>query len=122
VTGFNQFRNATTEDIQADPHRYGAPTLEEFQRNKQKYIRNKLQDLLECVEAGSVHDKKTRRCRFEIGTQRFRSPEQVEKYVLENGIDLDENFIPVKINQGGHDEWLVRFLTKEEWQKRQAWR
>lgn len=65
ATGISNFENATIEDIQANPSKYGAPTFAEFRANPDRY-RKKREHAYVQIDQGA-----TGKLTYWISTQKY---------------------------------------------------
>lgn len=104
----------TIEDLVNDPHRFGLPTLEEFQRNPD-YWREKFNGRwdakLASADAGSkVLGRVVSRQVWEVAGQRTDKPEVAERLAVENGINLrsgEYDLQPELIPEGGGKAYVL---------------
>jgi hypothetical protein len=114
--------DTTLEDLFDNPAKYGAPSFTEFSKQKEKYMGSE-SEAFEQVDKGSLIFKKgLRKFRFEILGYRCKTLEEVERICREQGIniralDFQPEFIPLG---GGEAEMLVRFVSKDERDQRNA--
>ena len=114
----NYFENATLDDVYQNPHKFGAPTFEEFLKNREYYV-GKEDEILETVERGSNTLGQvviTQKYQIEIDGNVYpcRTLYEVEKIAKNEGIKLTALEIrPELINEGGLKAvLLVRFRKK----------
>jgi hypothetical protein len=114
----------STDDIYENPADYGAPTFEEFKRNREKYM-GRDDDALASVSAGGeVSNRFTNKHIYEIEGYRCKSLEEVERVAREQGIPLRSlDFRAMLIPQGaGKGNLLIKFVSSEEIKKRGNYR
>jgi len=119
----DKFHGISTDDIAQNPHKYGAPTFEEFKRNREKYI-GRWDDGFSQIERGPDRFRKDlRKIHYEIEGVRCKTLEEVEKRAAEMGINLNtEKYQPEMIPQGGGKyELLVKFVSTDERKRRREW-
>ncbi len=108
------------QDLIRNPSKFGAPTFEDFKRNRSKYLGHE-EDTLRSADIGSIVFKKgLKKYRYELEGYRCQSLEEVERVAKSQGIALSDldyrpEFIPLG---GGQAEMLVKFISKHERQKR----
>jgi len=113
--------NLTIDDIMQDPHKFGAPTFDEYCRDRDKY-QGRWDDTFSAIDQGSrlgLQNHLTR-MKYEIDGIRCDSLEEVEKRAIDLGLDLsiamtngDLSFHPEVQDQGGQRcEIMVRFFSK----------
>jgi hypothetical protein len=105
--------------------KHGLPTFAEFSKNPKKYLGHS-EELFESADAGSHILRKSnvvKRHRYEILGYRVNTLEEVQKIVLENGIDPQALDMRPQLEPlgGGQCDILVRFTTKEQRDKRAGW-
>lgn len=111
------------DEIIQNPNKFGAPTFEEFKRNKSKYV-GRDDDSLAIVDKGSNN-----LCRvvenqiYEIEGFRCKTLEEVERIAGDYGIPLRElDYRPELIPQGGGKaKMLIKFVSKLDREKRATW-
>lgn len=120
----SKFAQSGMEDILKDPEAFGAPTFEQFKKNREKYM-GRDDETLALVDRGShnlkrVVDKYT----YEIEGFRCDTLEKVEQIAADYGIALRElDYRPELIPQGGGKaKMLIKFISKEDREKRALWR
>ncbi len=106
----------STDDIYEDPHAYGAPTLEEFKRNKEKYLGRDDEALSSVSKGGEISNNFTQKHVYEIEGYRCKTLEEVERVALSQGIPLRSlDFRAILIPQGaGKGNLLIKFISKDE--------
>jgi hypothetical protein len=101
----------------------GAPTFEEFKRNREKYL-GKDDDHFGRIDKGSVMLKRQeQRHIYEIEGHRCKSLEEVERVANDFGVKIKElDYRPEIIPQSGHKcDILVKFIPKYVRDRRQSW-
>ena len=121
------WKDATFEDIQANPEKYGAPTFEQFKANRDKWL-GRWDDKFAEVDRGSQMaglGRMIKKYKFEVGGRQCKSLEECERIATEMGIDLRSKEYDYKaeiIPQGGGTcDVLVKFMSKDERERRQNW-
>lgn len=104
------------DDIYDNPHDFGAPTLEEFAKNREKWMGRDDDALISVTEGGQGIKKDYRRHQYEIEGYRCRTLEEVERIARSQGIAIrDLDYRAILIDQGcGKNDVLVKFMKKEE--------
>jgi hypothetical protein len=108
------FANATLEDIAKDPRKYGAPTYEEYVRNRSRY-QAQTANLFDVADNGTSNLKMVLKgYRYEIDGYKCDTLEEVERVAKSQGYsEEDLEMLPEVIPLGGG--WcdiLVRFRHK----------
>lgn len=109
----------TLAEVAADPTKYGAPTPEEFMRNREKYTVRK-DHLLAAADDGSKLEGLKRRLGttyWEIDGYRMDTPEQIERYCKDEGLNpgTDLDFRPYLIEGvSGKIDVVNRFHRKKK--------
>lgn len=114
-TNENPFLNATLEEITLDPAKFGAPTFDEFVRNRERYI-GRQDDLAIQVDKGSFMFKKDIDYRYYIEGYRCDSLESVESTANSMGLNWGQMEISPEWREGisGRTEMHVHFHKKRE--------
>ena len=89
----SKFKDATLDDVYANPKNFGAPTLEEFMANPDRF-RNRQDHLLAIADDGSKLEGLKKRLgviRWEIDGYTMDNPEQIERYCKDEGIDMEKD-------------------------------
>lgn len=111
------------EELLENPNKFGAPTFDEFVANREKYI-GRDDDRFSEADRGSSHLKSVvQRHVYEIEGYRCKTLEEVEKVARNQGINLRElDYRPEVIPLGGGKcDLLVKFISKDEREKRSNW-
>lgn len=100
----------------------GAPTFEEFCKNRDKYIPNEEDQVLSSIDNGSHLLKRyEKKYKFEIAGFRTESLTEAQKIARDYNIPV-KNFTAEIIPQGGGKcDYLVKFVSPEERQRRSNW-
>lgn len=111
------------DDIYDNPHDFGAPTLEEFAKNREKWMGRDDDALISVTEGGQGIKKDYRRHQYEIEGYRCRTLEEVERIARSQGIPLRElDYRATLIDTGsGKNDVLVKFISKKERETRAKW-
>lgn len=115
--------NAQMNDLMRDPKSFGAPTFEEFKRNREKYVGRDDDKITQVDKGSSFHHKIIDKYEYEIEGYRCKSLEEVERVAAEQGIALRElDYRPEFIPQGGGKANMrVKFVSKSDRVRREAW-
>jgi hypothetical protein len=112
------------DDVYENPADYGAPTFEEFKRNREKYM-GRDDDALASVSAGGeVSNRFTQKHVYEIEGYRCKTLEEVERIASQQGIPLRSlDFRAMLIPQGaGKGNLLIKFVSSDERKRRESYR
>ena len=111
------------DDIAANPEKYGAPTFEDFCRNRDKYIARDDSSLADVDNGSNRLGRIAKKYIYEIEGYRCKTLEEVEKVAACQGIPLKElDYRPVLIPQGGGEAtMLVKFISRNEKVRRDSW-
>lgn len=122
IQGATKFQNATVDDIYKNPTSFGAPTFEEFKKNREKYI-GRDDESLSQVEKGSSLLTDVQRHIYEIEGYRCKTIEEVEKIASSQGIPLKSlDYRPQLIKLGGGKyDMLIKFVSKHERERRDSY-
>lgn len=117
------FSNVDINDLAENPEKFGAPTFEQFKKNREKYL-GKDDSTLAIVDKGSnnlsgILEKYV----YEIEGFRCKNLEEVERIAGDYGINLrDLDYRPELIPQGGGKaKMLIKFVSKADREKRSLW-
>jgi hypothetical protein len=116
-------KGQTLDEIVRDLTKYGFPTFEQFNKNPEKWL-GRDDDALASVDVGSHNLRKiAKKYKFEIEGYRCKSLEEIQRVANSLGIkDKDLDYKPELIPLGGGDcEILVKFVSKQERQRRDKW-
>ena len=107
-----------------NPEDFGLPTIEEFAKNKEKYLGREDDRLIEVERGSQTMRKSVSRHIYEVEGYRCKTLEEVEKIAKEQGIPLRElDYRPQVIQAGaGKFDLIVRFVSKSQREKRNKWR
>lgn len=83
-------RPFTIDDIMADPHRFGAPTFEEFIKNPKRWRKNPDGQMIALTEGPQNFRKDLKKIRFFVHGCEIDSEEAVEKMLLDHGYSLED--------------------------------
>jgi hypothetical protein len=103
----------------------GAPSFEEFARNKEKYL-GRDDEKLSQADIGSHRLRNSNLVKkhvYEIAGRRCKNLEEVEREANNLGINMkDLDYRPEVIPLGGgHCDVLVKFVSKHERERRANW-
>lgn len=116
--------NLTVQDIMENPSAFGAPTFDEFKRNREKWI-GREDELLGYVDSGSgLLQSVVRRYKYSFipivmglrGREiSCKGLEEVERMAIEHGTRLKDLDISPNMEQDGGGKYLVhvRFFAKK---------
>ena len=110
------FSDTTPEEIMADPHKYGLPTLEEWPRYRENYIKS-LNSEFALIDKGGNNTKHLyRKVKFRYGLYAADSLEEMEKILNNEGLKInDVEWKPeFTDNLGGKSDVTVFFVKKEK--------
>lgn len=120
----SKFMDGSMDDILLNPEKYGAPTFEQFKKNRDKYLGSEDQTLA-TVDKGSHNlNRVVNKYTYEIEGFRCDSLEKVEQIAADYGIPLRSlDYRPELIPQGGGKaKMLIKFVSKEDREKRALWK
>ena len=109
------------EDLEQNPNKYGMPTLDEFSRNREKYM-GREDDEIAAIDAGDP----ALGCRQKYYVEHYRvdSLEQAQRIALDMGLNLFHDFIvdpQLRTDSGGGFYNEVRFRSKRSIAERESW-
>lgn len=104
------------EELVRDPHKFGAPTFEEFKRNREKWLGRDDETLASAEKGSQTLREVVNRYIYEVEGYRCKSLEEVERVAASQGIPLKElDYRPQVIPQGGGKwECVIKFVSKNE--------
>lgn len=109
------------EDMMMDPRKFGAPTFEEFKRNRQKYL-GRSDDTLSSIDKGSQNlARYVKKHVYEIAGHRCKTLEEVERIARDYNIPLGEFRAECLPLGGGKCDILVKFISQDERDRRASW-
>ncbi len=120
----NKLHTLTTNQILDDPRSVGLPTFDEFVKNPEILL-GKEDEILQRVDVGTQNDRgNTKKITYEIYGYQCKTLHEVERVARNMGINLREiEYIPVKERgSAGKYEFKVIFMSKQDYDKRKAWR
>lgn len=84
---FDKFQDATVEDILQDPNKFGAPTLEQFKQNREKYL-GRADHWFQAVDKGSsALSRRVKKHIYKLKGYRVESLEKLEQIAESMGLD-----------------------------------
>jgi len=86
----NPLASLTIEDIAKDPHRYGAPTFEEFARHRAKHVPREDAQMIALTEGPQHARKHLKRIRYFMNGLELDSEESVEVALKDHGYSLED--------------------------------
>ena len=120
----SKLNEAEMQDIASNPHSFGAPTFEEFKKNREKYLLTHDQ-VFANIDKGSHNLAKVLESRYEYEIEGFRCKtlEEVERIAGDYGIPMNGlDYRPELLPQGGGKaKMLIKFVSKFEREKRNLW-
>lgn len=105
----------SVEDVLANPHKYGFPTIQEFAANPDKYRESLSKRLARVDQSSAVFKNSLERQTYKIAGFKVKTLEEVERIAREEGINLaDCNFAPQVLpgSMPGKVEIMVEFKVK----------
>ncbi len=116
-----KFIGSSIEDLIRNPSAFGAPTFEEFSRNREKWV-GREDDKFSNVDRGSqILGKVAKKHVYEIEGFRCKTLEEVERVARQQGIPIKDleyraQLIPLG---GGTADILIKFMSKTEFNSRE---
>lgn len=116
----NKISGASLSDLKNNPEKYGLPTFEQFVKNRNRYQTGlSEQETLANIDNGSQNLRGiVRRYIFEVEGYQFKTLEAAERACKDMGIPVDTFVAEVLPTVGGGGEIKVKFMSREEKQKR----
>jgi hypothetical protein len=114
------------KDFDIDPgeelRAMGAPTFQEFKKNRERWV-GRPDDKLAEVDKGGKINRTTQKHIYEIEGFRCKSLEEVERVARSQGIPIkDLDYKPEVMPNAGHKhDLLVKFMPKSERDRRKDW-
>ena len=121
--GMSWTPDTTLDDVLENPNKFGAPTFEEFKRNREKYL-GREDDKLAFADRGStILRRDIKKHIYEIEGYRCKTLEEVERVASSQGIPLKQlDYKPELIQCGaGKYDVIVKFVPDKERSKRESW-
>lgn len=84
--------DTTQDDLMADPHAYGLPTFEEFQKSPRQW-RHRADQSMAALDAGFAANnlqKMLKKMKFKINGKSVPSLEYAERAILDHGYTLED--------------------------------
>ena len=124
MTGVSaKMENVTFEEFSSNPEAYGFPSFERYQKERDKFVGHE-EEILASADKGSTNLSRTvSRHVYEIEGYRCKNLEEVERIAKSQGIDLRAlDYRPELIQAGaGKFDIIVKFISKNDREKRKAW-
>lgn len=105
-------RNKSVQEIALDPKKFGAPTFEEFKKNREKYVGGPVRgsETLGIVDKGtSMLAKYVKRHKYEIAGRRVDTLEEVERIAHDYNIPIEKFTAECLPLGGGKCDFLIKF-------------
>lgn len=102
------------QDILDNPKKFGLPTYEEFSKNPDKWKAAKNDLLAQADESSKTHLKKLiRKQHYEFNGYQFKTLEQVERAILDHGLEVSQcEMYPQVIPDGDKCDIVIEFRSK----------
>jgi len=85
----SKFQHAQLDDIIADPHKFGAPTFEEFAAMREKYLGRDDDAMIAITDGPKKFRKDLKKIKFQVHGLDMKE-EQVEKALGDHGYSLSD--------------------------------
>lgn len=114
----HNFKEVTIEDIEADPHKFGAPSFEEFCADPDRY-RMRKDHLLAISDNGPQLEglkKRLGKRRWEMDGYEFRCLEHVQNYCNSEGLDIEHDIEIqpyLREGSGGKIDLITKFVRTQ---------
>lgn len=109
------FVDATIDDVLADPAKFGAPSFDDFKKNREKY-KGRDDDQLASADKGSTAlNRHVRKHYYELNGHRTTKIEELERIARNEGYTLKELvFKPelIPLGEGEKCDIVIRFESK----------
>ena len=114
MTSKSELSDASLEDILNNPHKYGVPTFEEFQKNPDAYRTSKTFQLDSASNGSILLNSLIKSQTYELDGYKCKSLEEVEKVALNQGIRLDDLIMEPELEKDTAGKLIcrVKFTTK----------
>ena len=111
------------QELTTNPNKFGMPTFDEYVRNRDKYIGSEEETLASADRGSTALNRTVKRHVYEVEGYRCKSLEEVERIARSQGIDLRKlDYRPQLVQAGaGKYDVIVRFVSKDDREKREAW-
>lgn len=118
-----KLEDATWEEFSADPERFGFPSLERWQKDREKYLGSADEILASADKGSELLSRTVKRHIYELEGYRCKNLEEVERVAREQGINLKQlDYRPQLVQAGaGKFDVIVRFVSKNMREKRDQW-
>lgn len=118
-----KLEDATWEEFQADPEKFGFPSLERWQKERERYLGREDEILASADNGSDLLRRSVRRHVYELEGYRCKNLEEVERVAREQGINLKAlDYRPQVVQAGaGKYDIIVRFVARSDREKRKAW-
>lgn len=120
----DKIEDATWEEFSANPERFGFPSFDRWEKEREKYL-GKDDEILASADKGSeLLSRSVKRHIYELEGYRCKNLEEVERVAREQGINLKGlDYRPQLVQAGaGKYDVIVRFVSKTDRQKRDDWK
>lgn len=111
------FKDATLEDIAADPKKYGAPTFEEYLKHGSSIMNFNTEDgKMGLLDKGTqILRPHLRKIIYIVGGVKCKNPEMAQRVAADKNIDL-RKYAPEMVDVGGgkHDIHLIFNTEKQQ--------
>lgn len=119
----DNLEDATWEELSANPEKFGLPSFDRWAAEREKFM-GRDDDILASADKGSTTlSRSVQRHIYEIEGYRCKNLEEVERVAKEQGINLRGlDYRPQLIQAGaGKYDIIVRFVAKDDREKRKQW-
>ena len=118
-----KIEDATWEEFSTNPEAFGFPSLERWKTEREKYLGREDDTLASADKGSTLLSKSVKRHVYEIEGYRCKNLEEVERVAREQGINLKAlDYRPQLVQAGaGKYDIIVRFVSKTQRDKRDAW-
>lgn len=123
MSRIDKIEDATWEEFSSNPERYGFPSLDQWAKQREKYLGTE-DDILASADKGStLLSRSVQRHIYELEGYRCKNLEEVERVAREQGINLKGlDYRPQLVQAGaGKYDIIVRFVSKGQREKRESW-
>jgi hypothetical protein len=119
----DKIEDATWEEFSANPEKFGFPTFDRWEKEREKFI-SRDDDILASADKGSeLLSRSVKRHVYELEGYRCKNLEEVERVAREQGINLKGlDYRPQLVQAGaGKYDVIVRFVSKDQRDQREKW-